>query len=53
MHLKSSKVSTNADATVKGAQTYCIINKWDQLAAKDCNRKLYYRHKLEKLFLYV
>ena len=28
---------------LKGAQTYCIINERDQPAAKECNRKLYYR----------
>ena len=37
-------------AHIKGARTYCIINEWDQLAAGECNRKLYYRQKLEKLF---
>ena len=25
---------------LKGARTYCIINKWHQAAAKECNRKL-------------
>ena len=35
---------------IKGARTYCIINEWDQPAAKECNRKLYYTQKLEKLF---
>ena len=35
---------------IKGARTYCIINERDQSAAKDCNRKLCYRKKLEKLF---
>ena len=35
---------------IKGAQTYCIINEWDQPATKECNIKLYYRQKLEKLF---
>ena len=34
----------------KGAQTHCIINKWNQPAAKECNRKLYYRQKLKKNF---
>ena len=43
-----------SNATVlKGAQTYCIINERDQPAAKVCNRKLYYRQKLKKLFLCV
>ena len=27
------------------------INERDQPAAKECNRKLYYRQKLEKLFV--
>ena len=36
--------------SIKGARTYCIINKRDQPAAKECNRKLYYRQKLKKLF---
>ena len=35
---------------IKGAWTYCIINKQDQPVAKECNRKLYYRQKLKKLF---
>ena len=39
--------------SVKGARTYFIINEQDQPAAKECNRKLYYRQKLEKLFLCV
>ena len=26
---------------LKGARTYYIINEQDQLAAKECNRKLY------------
>ena len=37
-------------AYFKGARTYCIINERDQPAARECNRKLYYRQKLEKLF---
>ena len=37
----------------KGARIYCIINKGDQLAAKECNRKWYYGQKLEKLLLCV
>ena len=36
----------------KGARTYCIINEQDQPAANECNRKLYYRQKLEKLFVH-
>ena len=32
---------------VKGARTYCIINKQDQPATKECNRN---RQKLKKLF---
>ena len=39
-----------ANDDIKGAWTYCIINKWDQQAAKECNRKLYCRQKLKKLF---
>ena len=35
---------------IKGAWTYCIINEQDQPTAKECNRKLCYRQKLEKLF---
>ena len=35
---------------LKGARTYCIINEWDQPAAKECNRKLYYRQKLKNFF---
>ena len=39
--------------TLKNALTYCIINEQDHPAAKECNRKLYYRQKLKKLFLCV
>ena len=35
---------------VKGARPYCIINEQNQPVAKEYNRKLYYRQKLEKLF---
>ena len=44
------KAKTNTVNDTNGAQTYCIINERDQLAAKECNRVLYYRQKLEKLF---
>ena len=39
--------------TSKGAQTYCIINEWDQPAAKECNRKLYNRQKPAQKFFFV
>ena len=43
-----SRYTQPAFVYVKGAWTYCIINEWDQPAAKECNRKLYNRQKLEK-----
>ena len=51
-----SQVKTNlasAKLLLKGARTFCIINEQDQPAAKEYNRKLYYRQKQKKLFLCV
>ena len=48
-----NKYKDSQSDLVRGARTYYIINKWDQPAAKECNRKLYYRQKLEKLSVHL